>query len=111
MSKFLLLLRGGDFQSYSEKEMQEIVGKYMAWSDKLRSENRLVASEELKNDGRVLSVKNSQVIDGPYTETKEAVGGFYLIEAKDYDEASQIAKECPHLEFNGNVEIREINPH
>lgn len=111
MSKFLLLLRGGDFQAFSEIEMQEIVGKYMAWTDKLRAENQLVASEELKNDGRVLSVKNGQIIDGPYTETKEAVGGFYLIEAKDYGAASRIAKGCPHLDFNGHVEIREINPH
>jgi hypothetical protein len=111
MSKYLLLLRGGEFQQYSEEEMQGIVGKYMAWTEKLKNDGVHVASEELKGGGHLLTVEAGQIVDGPYTETKEAVGGFYLIEADDYQQATAISKECPHLQFNGTIELREINPH
>ncbi|MCG8607243.1 YciI family protein [bacterium] len=111
MSKYLLLLRGGEFKQYSEAEMKDIVGKYMAWTEKLKNDGVHIASEELKGGGQLLSVQNGQIVDGPYTETKEAVDGFYLIEANDYRQATEISKECPHLQFKGTIELREINPH
>lgn len=111
MSQYLLLLRGGEFEHYSQEEMGNIVQKYMDWADELRKDGIYKVSQELKRDGRVLSVKNGEVVDGPYTETKEAVGGFYLIEAKDYDEAVKVSRNCPHLNYGGTIELREINPH
>ncbi len=50
-------------------------------------------------------------MDGPYTETKEAIGGFFLIDAQNYDDAVEISRECPHFSYGGWVEVREINPH
>jgi len=113
MAQFMLLLRGGgEFPVHSPEEMQKVLEKYLAWADKLRKDGRHRGGEELKDGGRVMSVKNGKVaIDGPYTETKEIVGGYFLYEAKDVDEATEIAKGCPHLGFGGSVEIREINPH
>jgi hypothetical protein len=111
MAKFVLLLKGGDFKRFSAEETQKVVEKYVGWADKLRKEGRHRAGEELNNTGAVLEARNGQIVDGPFTETKEAVGGFFMIEAKDYEEAKQIARECPHLLFNGVVEIREVIPH
>lgn len=112
MAQFMLLLRGGEFPAQSPEEMQKVVEKYIAWADKLRQEGRHRAGDELKEGGRILSLKNGKhVVDGPYVETKEIVGGYYLLEAQNLDEATEISKGCPHLVFGGSIEIREINPH
>ncbi len=111
MSLFLLLLRGGEFEMRSQEEKEKIIGKYYEWTNKLMEKGVYQTSQELKREGRVLSKKDGQVVDGPYTETKEAIGGFFLIEAKNYEEAAEISKACPHLLYEGVVEIREINPH
>lgn len=111
MASYVLLLRGGEFTGYSPEEMQKIVEKYMAWTKQLREEGRHKASEELNRNGRVLRWQQNRVVDGPFVETKEAVGGFFLIEAKDYEEAVSISRGCPHLEFKGEIEIRETIPH
>jgi hypothetical protein len=48
------------------------------------------------------------VTDGPYAESKELVGGFFIIRAADYDEACSLALSCPHLSYGGGVEVRQI---
>lgn len=112
MAQFMLLLRGGEFPAQSPEEMQKVVEQYVAWADKLRQEGRHHGGDELKEGGRVLSVQNGKfVVDGPYVETKEIVGGYYLFEAKNIDEATEISKGCPHLSFSGSIEIREVIPH
>jgi hypothetical protein len=111
MATYILLLSKGEFNAYSPEEMQNILEKYLAWSKQLRAEGRYKAGEELNRTGRVLRWQNNRVVDGPFAETKEAVGGFYMIEAKDYDEAVEISRGCPHLEFQGEIEIRETIPH
>ncbi|NIR51341.1 hypothetical protein GWO43_22400 [candidate division KSB1 bacterium] len=77
----------------------------------MRKDGRHVASEELKSGGRLLTNQNGRIVDGPYTETKEAIGGFFLIEANNLEEALEISQECPHFNYGGSVEIREVNPH
>jgi hypothetical protein len=47
--------------------------------------------------------------DGPYSETKEWLGGFFLVEAPNYNAAVEIARQCPHLEYGGTIEVREID--
>ncbi len=111
MAQYILLLKHTDFTGFSPEEMQKVLEKYMAWADKLRKEGRHRGGEELNNTGVTLKRENGRIVDGPFTETKEAVGGYFVIEAKDYEEAKQISRECPHLAFNGVVEIREIIPH
>jgi len=51
---------------------------------------------------------NGKPTDGPYSETKEVLGGFYLIEAADYDEAVARTGDHPHLEHGGTIEIRKL---
>ncbi|MBV8277813.1 MAG: hypothetical protein JO170_21465 [Verrucomicrobia bacterium] len=113
MSQFLYLIRreGADFSNYSAADFQELLQKYQAWTQKLKSEGRFLAGEKLSNNlGKSLRGKGTEIIvDGPYADSKEAIGGYYLIEAKDLDEAVEVAKGCPSLTYGGSVEIREID--
>src|SRR5437899_778690 len=112
MSKFMLLLHDSpgviqSFQRLSPEEMQKAVDKYMAWTKK----PFCVDSKRLGMDaGRVIRSENGKprVTDGPYSETKEVLGGYYLIEAANYDEAVQRASDHPHLEYGGAIEVRQL---
>jgi len=66
---------------------------------------------ELQQTGRVLQPNGHGIADGPYTETKESVGGYFVIEAANYDEAVEVAKGCPSLHHEGTVEVREAVDH
>jgi hypothetical protein len=115
MSRFMLLLHESpsDFARFSPEEMQKIVERYGAWSQKMAQSGKLAGGQKLKDEpGRVLTRKNGQVIvrDGPYSETKELIGGFFVLEANDYREVESLARDCPHLEYGGRIEIREVDP-
>jgi hypothetical protein len=114
MAQFMLLIRGGDeaFAQFTPEQMEQTLGHYFAWSDRLRKEGRLVGADQLADGGRTVRARDGQlVIDGPYTETKDAVGGYYQIEAADEAEAAEIAKGCPVLGHGGLVEVRGIVQH
>ena len=111
MATYMLLLKGGKFENYSPEEMQKIIERYINWSIQLREKGAHRGGEELKPTGRVLRREKNRVTDGPFTETKESVGGYYLIEARDEKDAIEISRECPHLDYEGEIELREINPH
>jgi hypothetical protein len=100
------------FASVSPEQMQQIIEKYMKWGSKLRTTGVLVSSDKLTGEpGRVMRGKNGQVrvTDGPYSETKEVLGGYYTIEAASYDEALERARDCPHLEYGGTIEVRQVD--
>ncbi|MFN8511531.1 MAG: YciI family protein [Thermomicrobiales bacterium] len=114
MAQFMLLIRGGDeaFAQFTPEQMEQTLGQYFAWSDRLRKEGRLVGADQLADGGRTVRSRDGQlVIDGPFTETKDAVGGYYQIEAADEAEAAEIAKGCPVLNHGGLVEVRGIVQH
>jgi hypothetical protein len=62
----------------------------------------------LEHTGKLVKGKQKTVTDGPYAETKDIVGGYMLIEAKDLDHAVQISRGCPIFEVGGLVEIRPV---
>ena len=111
MAQFLVLIRGGDadYEAMSPEEIQGVIQRYIDWGDRLRSEGRYVDANELTESGAV--IRGSSVIDGPYAETKEGVGGYYIIEAADLSEAVEVAKGCPVLQHNGAVEVRGFVDH
>lgn len=109
MPEFMLLIKGGDYDGMSPEQSQKVVEKFIAWAGKLRQQGRYKAGDELQPNGRIVSASNGAITDGPFTETKDAVGGYFLIEAKDYDEAVAICREAPHFEYNGTIEIRQIS--
>jgi hypothetical protein len=90
----------------SPEEMQKAIEKYMAWTKLPYT----VDSKRLGGDpGKVIRAQNgkARATDGPYSETKEVLGGFYLIEAANYDEAVKRALEHPHVE-HGTIEVRQL---
>jgi hypothetical protein len=113
MTDFMLFLHQdlGTGPIRSPEEMMAVTREYMAWADRLRGEGRLKGGERLANDpGKVLRPKGGRVAvtDGPYAETKELIGGYFAISAKDYGEACQIAESCPHLKYGGRIEVRQF---
>jgi hypothetical protein len=109
MPQYMLLLYDdpSKWHKLSPEEMQKAIEKYMAWTKKPFT----VASQRLaESAGRVIRSKGGKprATDGPYSETKEVLGGFYTIEAASYDEAVERALDHPHLEYGGTLEIRQL---
>jgi len=115
MAQYMLLLHDSpqDFADVSLEDMQGIIAEYTAWREKLASEGRLVDGKKLADEGgKALSMKNGSVsvVDGPYSEAKEVLGGYFTIEAADYDEAVAISQDCPHLKYGERIELRAVDP-
>jgi len=107
---FMLLLRGGVSNSdLSPDQLQQLIQKYLGWIESLRHNGHFIAGEPLEETGKVLSGKNGHAItDGPFAESKEAVGGYFMIRAKDLAEAVEVSQGCPIFDNHGTVEIRPI---
>ena len=109
MKKYMINIFYGTKANASHPNDDEFVmQKYQEWSKKLSP--RTLAAHKLKDgEGKKLVLSNNKVTDGPYIETKESIGGFYVIEAKNYEQAVEDAKECPTLLYQGGyVEVREV---
>ncbi|HYM68351.1 MAG TPA: YciI family protein [bacterium] len=114
MSRFLLLLyqaptRDGEL---SPEDIQRIIAKYTAWRDGLVQRNKMRGGEKLTDDGgRLVRVQSGTVTvtDGPYSEVHEVLGGFFVIDALDYNDAVEIARTCPHLAEGQRIEVREVD--
>ena len=111
MKEFLFVYRA-DYKTMPAGTPEERESIMKAWKDWLGG---IAAKGNLANQGSRLGsagkvVRPDNIItDGPYTEIKELIGGYSLINADSLEEASEIAKGCPILEVGGNVEVREIN--
>ena len=108
MAQFMLLLHAdpAGFHALSPEEMQKALEKYMAW----RNKPFTVDGHRLTQDtGRVIRPNGGKprASDGPYSETKEVLGGYYTIEAANYDEAVKLAMTHPHAEY-GTIEVRQV---
>ena len=113
MSRFILLAYQSPvaFAELSPEEAQTLLPRYLAWTDRLRSGGHLLNSNKLKDDeGRAIRREGSELVvrDGPYAETKEVIGGYWLIEAPDYDSAVALARDCPHVDY-AHLVVREID--
>lgn len=113
MPNYLLLLHEKpiDYSQFSAEQIQGVIAEYVAWRHKIAAEGKLIGGEKLKDEGgRHLSGHNGslRVTDGPYTEAKELIGGYFAISAANYDEAVETASGCPHLKYGGRIELREI---
>ena len=108
MNEFLYLYRGGD-SSGSPEEMQQTMHKWVAWMKELGDGGHLKAmGNPLEPTGKVVKAKQKAITDGPYAEAKDLVGGYTLVEAKDIQEAAELAQGCPIFEKGGIVEVRPI---
>ena len=109
MAQFMLLLYNdpSGWQKLSPEEMQKALEKYMAWTKKPFTAD---AKRLAEDPGRVIRPEGGapRATDGPYSETKEILGGYYTIEAGSYDEAVRLALDHPHLEYGGTIEVRQL---
>src|SRR5687767_8557374 len=105
-SDYLLLFRGPHWdRGLSREELQQTVERMMAWIEGLKEQGKVKACEALGPENKVVSGKNGRTVaDGPFAESKEAVGGFLQIEADSLDEAIAIAASCPTLAYGTTVE-------
>jgi hypothetical protein len=112
MNEFLLVihrdLKSKD-ASPSPEQMQAAIKPFQDWIGGIAAQNKLVGPpKRWDGDGRV--IKQNTVINGPYAEIKESIGGLFLIRAEDYDDAVEIAKDCPILQWGATVEVRMAVP-
>lgn len=110
MEKFMYLFRGPDQgHGLSPEAMQAHMQKWMDWMKSLGDKGILVGGEPLQNNGKQVTGSKKIVTDGPYTEAKETVGGYLMVNAKNIDEAVEISKGCPILDIeDGKLEIRPV---
>ena len=105
----MLLFRGNDWtKSLSPEEKQKVTDQWMAWFRRLTDQGKAIAGNPLEPEGKIVSGKNRVVSDGPFAESKEAIGGYFLLQVKSLDEAVAIAKECPGLAYGAVVEVRPV---
>jgi hypothetical protein len=111
MSKFMLILcdRPADFANVTPEDLQRIIEEYNAWGRGLAGEAGSVDEAE----GRGREALGRERVDGrarwPYAEASEVIGGFYTVEAKNYDDAVSIARGCPHIKYPRRIEVREVD--
>ena len=109
-TEYMLLFRGNDwYKALSPEEMQKVADHWMAWFKRLTDEGKAVAGNPLEREGKLVSGKNGRVVaDGPFAESKEAIGGYFLLRVNTLDEAVAIAKQCPGLAYGSVVEVRPV---
>ena len=113
MTEFLLIFRRGAVEPnahLSPEQLQAMMKPWQEWIGSLEAQNKLAdRGNRLEHAGKVIR-PGGVITDGPYVETKEAVGGYTMIRANSMEEAIQLSKDCPILAVGGNVEVRAIIP-
>jgi hypothetical protein len=106
---YMLIFRGTDwYKGLSPEQMQQIADRWMAWFNGLKNEGTAVAGNPLEPEGRIVSGKNRIVSDGPFAESKETIGGYFLLKVNTLDDAVTIAQQCPGLPYGIRVEVRPV---
>jgi hypothetical protein len=104
----LIYEKPGAYDGLSDDERAAVIGEYWA----LRDDPRVVAGAGLKPADTATTVRvagdQSLVTDGPFADTKEVFGGWYVVEADDIDGAIEVASRCPAARLGGSVEVRPL---
>ncbi len=113
--QYLLLIYGNEaaMQSASKTDIDQMHAAYGAYTEALQKAGVIVGGNRLKGSTSASTVRSvngkTQVLDGPYAETKEQLGGYYMIEVPDLDAALSWAARCPGAS-RGVMEVRPIWP-
>ena len=107
---YMLLFRGTHWDKHlSPEEVQKMVTQWYAWFERLTQEGKCKAGHPLEREGKIVSGRTGRTVaDGPFAESKEAIGGYFLLQVDDLDEAVEIAKQCPGLHYGIDVEVRPV---
>ena len=105
-SEFLVLSRGQWDRDKSPEEIQRAIDAFYEWKDKLVAEGRMKAGQRLATPARLVS--RSGIIDGPFTEAKEVIGGYWFFVAGSLEEAAELAAQNPCLACGLSYEVRPV---
>lgn len=109
MEKFMLIFENAhSSQQPSADEMQENMGKWMAWIDKLAKAGKYDSGEPLYPTGKIIKGSHNNVTDAAFAEGKEIIGGYFIVNAADYDEAIALCADYPDYEIGGTVTVRQV---
>jgi hypothetical protein len=112
--QYMLLIYSEEAQlaKMSEAERGKIYSEYMALSEAITKSGHMVAGAPLQSvtTATTVRIKDGKTVTthGPFAETREQLGGYYLIDAKDLDEATMIAAKLPTARF-GSIEVRPVS--
>jgi len=107
-SEYLLLFRGTNWpKDLSPEEIQYNIAKFSSWFERLKNEGTFKSGHPLEHNGKIVAGRNV-VTDGPFAESKEAIAGFFIIQVDTLEEAVEIAKNCPGLDYGQTVEVRAL---
>lgn len=107
----LILFRGTEWHhGLSPEEIQQTMGRWNSWIENLAKSGKLLSGHPLANEGKIVAGKQAQVSDGPFAESKEAIGGYLLLKVETFDEAIKIGQDCPALPYGLTVEVRPVVP-
>jgi hypothetical protein len=105
-SDYLFLFRNNVwYQDLTPVELEEAMNRFNAWFEKVNREGKVKGGGPLAAAGKTVTSAHT-VTDGPFAESKEAVAGFFVMQAASLEEAVEVAKGCPGLEFGQTVEVR-----
>jgi hypothetical protein len=109
-SEYMLLFRGPQWdRGLSPEELQKTLDRVTAWFEGLQTQGKVKGGQALGPESRMVSGKSGRTVaDGPFAESKEAVGGFLQIEADSLEEAVAIAKSAPMVDFGVTIEVRPV---
>jgi hypothetical protein len=111
--KYLCLIYGDEafWTTISKEDGERIMKEYFDFTDDIQKSGHMLAGESLlpTSSATTVRVRNGKLgtTDGPFAETKEQLGGFYMIEAKDLNEAIQVAARIPGAK-TGSIEVRPV---
>ncbi|MEP6668358.1 MAG: YciI family protein [Chthoniobacter sp.] len=108
---YLLLFRGNPWDNvgHSTEELQQIMDRVTAWFDKLQQEGKFVSGSPLMDRATTVTGDGGRsVVDGPFAEAKEAIGGFVLLNVNSMEEAVAVARSNPMLKHGLITEVREV---
>ena len=108
-AEYLAISRGLWDKTLSRDEIQNAIDKFYTWYDRLANEGKIKPGQRLTYEGKTV-MRQNVITDGPFGESKEVVGGYWFILAKDLDEAAEIAQGNPCLDYGLFLEIRPIDP-
>lgn len=110
MKEYMMIFIGANYDELglSPEQLQERMGKWFAWGNKMESQGILRGGNALTSAAKTVSGPDRVVSDGPYADTKEIIGGYYIVAAENHDAVVEVAQDFPDYDLGGTVEIREI---
>ena len=107
-SEYLLVFRNTSWhRDLSPEEIQQNMARFTEWFERLNNAGQFKGGGPLGHYGKILAGRKA-VTDGPFAESKEAIAGFFVIQADSLEQAVEVARGCPGLEFGQTVEVRAI---